>query len=119
MPLSCEMGIRGACLTPVREGVVDHRDTVQSDTEKSAANQQIALCCSRARSSRIVIDLWREPARASRSRLERRPHWRGVQLETERRAAIVALDQLDDAAMQLQHPLHDQQSQTALAAYVA
>ncbi|WP_322049520.1 PDR/VanB family oxidoreductase [Paraburkholderia sp. J67] len=57
VPLSCEMGICGACLTPVLDGVVDHRDTVQSDAEKRAPNQQIALCCSRARTSRIVIDL--------------------------------------------------------------
>ncbi len=33
VPLSCEMGICGACLTPVREGTVDHRDTVQSEAE--------------------------------------------------------------------------------------
>ncbi|WP_321786966.1 PDR/VanB family oxidoreductase [Paraburkholderia sp. J94] len=57
VPLSCEMGICGACLTPVIDGVADHRDTVQSDTEKCAANQQIALCCSRARTPRIVIGL--------------------------------------------------------------
>lgn len=36
IPLSCEMGICGTCLTPVVEGIVDHRDTVQSDAEKSA-----------------------------------------------------------------------------------
>ena len=41
VPLSCEMGICGACLTPVIEGVVDHRDTVQSEAEKSASAQQI------------------------------------------------------------------------------
>ncbi len=44
VPLSCEMGICGACLTPVREGTVDHRDTVQSEAEKQAAEQHIALC---------------------------------------------------------------------------
>ncbi len=33
VPASCEMGICGACLTPVREGTVDHRDTVQSEVE--------------------------------------------------------------------------------------
>lgn len=38
VPLSCEMGICGACLTPVREGTVDHRDTVQSEAEKQAAS---------------------------------------------------------------------------------
>jgi vanillate O-demethylase ferredoxin subunit len=35
VPLSCEMGICGACLTPVIDGVVDHRDTVQSAEEKA------------------------------------------------------------------------------------
>lgn len=57
VPLSCEMGICGACLTPVIEGVVDHRDTVQSAAEKSASAQQIALCCSRSRSANLCIDL--------------------------------------------------------------
>jgi vanillate O-demethylase ferredoxin subunit len=36
VPLSCEMGICGACLTPVIDGVVDHRDSVQSEAEKGA-----------------------------------------------------------------------------------
>ncbi len=57
VPLSCEMGICGACLTPVIEGVIDHRDTVQSEAEKSASTQQIALCCSRSRSANLCIDL--------------------------------------------------------------
>ncbi|HBQ8514230.1 TPA: oxidoreductase [Klebsiella pneumoniae] len=57
VPLSCEMGICGACLTPVREGTVDHRDTVQSEAEKQAAEQHIALCCSRSLSANLVIDL--------------------------------------------------------------
>jgi vanillate O-demethylase ferredoxin subunit len=35
VPLSCEMGICGACLTPVIDGVVDHRDSVQSEAEKA------------------------------------------------------------------------------------
>lgn len=57
VPLSCEMGMCGACLTPVIEGVVDHRDTVQSPAEKAAAAQRIALCCSRSRSPNLLIDL--------------------------------------------------------------
>jgi len=57
VPLSCEMGICGACLTPVIEGGVDHRDSVQSEAEKSASAQQIALCCSRSRSANLCIDL--------------------------------------------------------------
>ncbi|MFP2431020.1 PDR/VanB family oxidoreductase [Enterobacter ludwigii] len=57
VPLSCEMGICGACLTPVIDGVVDHRDSVQSEAEKSAADQQVALCCSRSHSGELVIGL--------------------------------------------------------------
>ena len=57
VPLSCEMGICGACLTPVIDGIVDHRDTVQSAAEKSASAQHIALCCSRSHSGELVIDL--------------------------------------------------------------
>lgn len=57
VPLSCEMGLCGACLTPVLSGEADHRDTVQSEAEKSAPLQQIALCCSRSRSKALVIDL--------------------------------------------------------------
>ncbi|HBH7066366.1 TPA: oxidoreductase [Enterobacter cloacae] len=57
VPLSCEMGICGACLTPVIDGVVDHRDSVQSEAEKSAPEQQVALCCSRSHSGELVIGL--------------------------------------------------------------
>ncbi|RMX04226.1 oxidoreductase [Corticibacter populi] len=57
IPLSCEMGICGACLTPVSAGDVEHRDGVQSEAEKSAPCQQIALCCSRSRSARLVLQL--------------------------------------------------------------
>ncbi|MDU6109203.1 MAG: oxidoreductase, partial [Klebsiella pneumoniae] len=39
------------------EGTVDHRDTVQSEAEKQAAEQHIALCCSRSLSANLVIDL--------------------------------------------------------------
>jgi vanillate O-demethylase ferredoxin subunit len=57
VPLSCEMGICGACLTPVIDGVADHRDSVQSEAEKSAPDQQVALCCSRSHSGELVIGL--------------------------------------------------------------
>ncbi len=57
IPLSCEMGMCGACLTPVCAGEVDHRDTVQSESEKGAAPQQIALCCSRSFSEVLILDL--------------------------------------------------------------
>ncbi|STQ12831.1 (hypo)xanthine hydroxylase reductase [Enterobacter cloacae] len=57
VPLSCEMGICGACLTPVIDGVVDHRDSVQSEAEKTPPNPHVALCCSRSHSAELVIGL--------------------------------------------------------------
>jgi len=56
LSLSCEMGICGACLTDVVEGMPDHRDSVQSETEK-AGNRQITVCCSRSRSPRLTLAL--------------------------------------------------------------
>ncbi|MCC5098951.1 PDR/VanB family oxidoreductase [Xanthomonas campestris] len=56
VPLSCEQGMCGACLTGVLDGVPDHRDSVLSDSEH-AQNTQITLCCSRSRTPRLVLDL--------------------------------------------------------------
>ena len=56
IPRSCEQGICGTCLTRVIAGTPDHRDHVLTDEER-AAGDQIALCCSRARSPRLVLDL--------------------------------------------------------------
>jgi vanillate O-demethylase ferredoxin subunit len=54
--LSCEQGMCGACFTPLLEGEAEHRDTVQNEDEK-ARHVQIALCCSRAKTPRLVLDL--------------------------------------------------------------
>lgn len=54
--VSCKQGICGSCLTDVLEGEPDHRDHYLTDDEK-AAGDQILLCCSRAKSARLVIDL--------------------------------------------------------------
>lgn len=56
VPLSCEQGICGTCLTTVIEGEPDHRDLFQTDQEK-ATNQQFTPCCSRARSGSLTLDL--------------------------------------------------------------
>ncbi|MDR7154360.1 vanillate O-demethylase ferredoxin subunit [Sphingobium xenophagum] len=56
IPLSCEQGICGACLTRVIEGEPDHRDLFLTDAEH-AANNQFTPCCSRAKSAALVIDL--------------------------------------------------------------
>ncbi|MGC1042275.1 PDR/VanB family oxidoreductase [Pantoea agglomerans] len=54
--LSCEQGICGSCITDVIDGIPDHRDCVLTDEEK-AENTQITLCCSRAKSPILVLDL--------------------------------------------------------------
>ncbi|WP_336777536.1 PDR/VanB family oxidoreductase [Pantoea sp. USHLN256] len=54
--LSCEQGMCGACITGVLAGEPDHRDDVLSQQER-AANNCIVLCCSRARSPLLVLDL--------------------------------------------------------------
>jgi vanillate O-demethylase ferredoxin subunit len=56
VPTLCEQGVCGTCLTPVLEGIPDHRDLCQSDEEK-ALNTQITLCCSRSKTPRLVIDI--------------------------------------------------------------
>lgn len=54
--LSCEEGVCGTCLCDVLEGDPDHRDQFLTDAEKAAGDQML-ICCSRARSPRLVLDL--------------------------------------------------------------
>ena len=54
--VSCEQGVCGTCLTRVKSGVPDHRDSYLTP-EEQAANDQMLLCCSRAKSARLVLDL--------------------------------------------------------------
>ncbi len=56
IPTSCEEGVCGTCLTRVLEGVPDHRDLFLSSKEQ-ARNDQMLPCCSRAKSSKLVLDL--------------------------------------------------------------
>ena len=53
---ACCEGICGTCETGLLEGEVDHRDMVLTDAEKSE-NQLIMVCCSRAKSSSLTLDL--------------------------------------------------------------
>jgi vanillate O-demethylase ferredoxin subunit len=53
---SCEQGVCGTCITRVLEGECDHRDMYFTDEEK-AKNDQFTPCCSRAKSSMLVLDL--------------------------------------------------------------
>ena len=54
--VSCEQGVCGTCLCDVLEGEPDHRDVYLTEEEKQT-NEQIVLCCSRARTSRLVLDI--------------------------------------------------------------
>ncbi|MDG6097451.1 oxidoreductase [Alteromonas sp. ZYF713] len=54
--VSCEEGVCGTCITDVLEGQPDHRDHFLTDEEKED-NDQIAVCCSRACSKRLVLDI--------------------------------------------------------------
>ncbi|KRB97739.1 Vanillate O-demethylase oxidoreductase [Hydrogenophaga sp. Root209] len=56
IPMSCEQGVCGTCLTGLKAGVPDHRDHYLTPEEK-ADNSQFLPCCSRACSARLVLDL--------------------------------------------------------------
>ena len=56
VPMSCEQGVCGTCLTRVLEGVPDHRDMYLTPQEQALCDQ-FAPCCSRSKSSRLVLDL--------------------------------------------------------------
>jgi len=54
IPTSCEQGICGTCMTTVLSGTPDHRDQYLTP-EEQAAGELILPCCSRAKSSRLVL----------------------------------------------------------------
>ncbi len=54
--VSCEEGVCGTCICDVLEGVPDHRDHFLNDEEKEDGDQ-IAVCCSRSKSPRLVLDI--------------------------------------------------------------
>lgn len=56
IPVSCEQGICGTCLTGVIEGEPEHRDSILTDEEHDA-NDEMTLCCSRSKSDLLVLDL--------------------------------------------------------------
>lgn len=53
---SCREGICGSCETRIIEGQADHRDSVLSPEEQEE-NTTMMICCSGARSPRLVLDL--------------------------------------------------------------
>lgn len=56
VPTSCREGTCGSCETEVLEGEVDHRDSFLTEAEREEG-LTMQICCSRARSQRIVLDL--------------------------------------------------------------
>ncbi|MFC5523916.1 PDR/VanB family oxidoreductase [Polaromonas jejuensis] len=56
IPVSCEQGICGTCLTRVVEGVPDHHDQYLTDDEHEK-NDQFTPCCSRSRTKVMVLDI--------------------------------------------------------------
>ena len=56
VPLSCESGICGTCLTAVIEGIPDHRDSYLTSAER-AENRQMTVCCSRSLGKTLVLDI--------------------------------------------------------------
>ncbi|MFP3272690.1 MAG: PDR/VanB family oxidoreductase [Paraburkholderia sp.] len=54
--VSCEQGVCGTCLTRVLQGEPDHRDVFLTDAEH-LRNDCMTVCCSRSKSSRLVLDL--------------------------------------------------------------
>lgn len=56
VPSSCREGICGSCETRILAGEADHRDAVLSEAEQRAQTTMM-ICCSGAKSARLVLDL--------------------------------------------------------------
>jgi vanillate O-demethylase ferredoxin subunit len=56
IPVSCEQGVCGTCVTRILGGLPDHRDSFMT-VQEHARNDQFTPCCSRARTSLLVLDL--------------------------------------------------------------
>jgi vanillate O-demethylase ferredoxin subunit len=57
VPVACEQGVCGTCVTKVISGAPDHRDLYLSAEEK-AANERMTICCSRAAAGEaLVLDI--------------------------------------------------------------
>jgi len=56
VPYSCMEGICGSCEVAVLEGEPDHHDSVLTERQRQS-NRTMMVCCSGAKSSRLVLDL--------------------------------------------------------------
>jgi ferredoxin len=56
VPFMCRSGVCGTCETAIIEGEAEHLDQYLTNEEKEA-HKTLLVCVSRARTSRIVLDL--------------------------------------------------------------
>lgn len=56
VPVSCEQGVCGTCVTRVLSGIPEHRDSFFTQAQR-ALSDQFTPCCSRATTPRLVLDL--------------------------------------------------------------
>ncbi|MFK8022851.1 MAG: 2Fe-2S iron-sulfur cluster-binding protein [Ilumatobacter sp.] len=56
IPISCEQGVCGTCITGVLDGLPDHQDLYLMPKER-ALNDRFLPCCSRSESGLLVLDL--------------------------------------------------------------
>lgn len=56
LPVSCEQGVCGTCVTRILKGTPDHRDLFLTPGEQQSGDR-FTPCCSRALSQRLVLDL--------------------------------------------------------------
>ncbi|KII37219.1 Vanillate O-demethylase oxidoreductase [Pseudomonas fluorescens] len=56
VPVSCEQGVCGTCVTHVLGGIPEHRDSFFTAAQR-ALNDQFTPCCSRAKTPRLVLNL--------------------------------------------------------------
>jgi vanillate O-demethylase ferredoxin subunit len=54
VPVSCEQGVCGTCVTKIIRGAPDHRDLYLSAEEKEA-NTRMTVCCSRGRRDEVLV----------------------------------------------------------------
>lgn len=56
VPSSCRQGTCGTCEVGIVSGEVDHRDSILTEDER-LSNESLFVCCSRAKSPRLVLDV--------------------------------------------------------------
>ncbi|TDO96407.1 PDR/VanB family oxidoreductase [Marinomonas balearica] len=56
LPVSCEEGVCGTCMTQVVDGIPDHRDVFLTDKEHQEGKLVMA-CCSRSKTKTLTLDL--------------------------------------------------------------